>query len=100
MAARWSDPPTVLPDIKVGDVTVRVQGRRQALVMSRSHPGEWHTVEQEETGKWVCTCKGWEVRKRCYHVDHVREWALGRYPAKVLSTDARDTFEVSTEEEA
>jgi hypothetical protein len=96
MAARWSDPPTLLPDIKVGAVTVRVQGRRHALVESRSHPGEWHTVGQEEDGTWVCTCKGWEIRKRCYHVDHVREWALGRISAEVVQPAHRQLFAVES----
>jgi hypothetical protein len=67
-------------DLLVAGETVRIIGRRHALVASHSAPGDFHTVEQDEDGHWSCSCRGWEFRKRCRHLDAVREWALGRMP--------------------
>ena len=41
---------------------------------------------------WACTCKGAEVRKKCRHIDAVREWALGRIHADIILPDHRDQF--------
>lgn len=54
---------------------VLAQGHKHALVASKSVPGEWHSVEyDEEGGFWTCTCKGYQVRKRCRHARAIGRW--------------------------
>jgi hypothetical protein len=98
MAARWSDPrlPDPLPDLKIADELVRVQGNRQALVASHTAKGDWHSVEAGKDGVFRCSCRGYEIRKRCRHASAVQEWYYGRFPAEVVSPEARARFTATT----
>lgn len=63
-------------------VLLPIQGRQQALVESRSRPGQWHNVSFEfndENGKEesVCTCESFTFRGGCRHVRAVDRWNAG-----------------------
>lgn len=38
------------------------------LAESSSHPGTFHTLTMSASGRWACTCKGYQIRHRCHHV--------------------------------
>ena len=58
--------------------TVLVQGRKQALVESKTTTDHWHTVEyDEELQRWTCTCRGYEIRRRCRHARAIERWHNG-----------------------
>ena len=58
--------------------TVLVQGNGQALVKSRSVADTDYNVERDdETGRWTCTCKGYEIRRRCRHSRAIERWHNG-----------------------
>lgn len=63
-------------ELMIDGETVRVQGKEHALVASKSHDGEWHTVDFED-GRFVCTCRGYEIRKRCRHARAITRWMQG-----------------------
>lgn len=66
------------PDLLVEGETVRVTGRDQALVKAQSTDG-WYMVElDDEMGIWRCTCKGYEHKGRCRHVNTVQAFAEGK----------------------
>ncbi len=52
---------------------VRVQGMRQCLVESKSVADTWYSVEIED-GKATCTCRGFEIRKKCRHARAIERW--------------------------
>lgn len=60
--------------IEVDGDMVQIVGPRQAKVKSRSQPELWYAVDAE-TG--VCTCKGFQVRKECRHLDAVNSFIRG-----------------------
>lgn len=53
---------------------VRVQGRQQCLVESKTTEDTWYSVEIDEHGKASCTCRGYEIRKKCRHARAVERW--------------------------
>lgn len=72
---------------------VLVQGDKQALVASKSHAGEWHTVSFEwddEKGReeWICTCMGFSVRHECRHVRAIDRWNAGRATVRFARDEA------------
>jgi len=75
------------PQIKVVSVSADHDGKVfvQAEVQSRSNPKEFHITkievdaETEELVYSYCSCKGFEYRKRCYHVDLLKEFVLNNY---------------------
>lgn len=72
---------------------VLVQGDKQALVASKSSPGEWHTVSYEwndGTGReeWICTCTGFSVRRACRHVRAIDRWNAGKATVRFASDEA------------
>jgi len=43
-------------------------------VQSKSNPDQTHTVTQDPmTGELSCTCKGFEYRNKCAHIDKVQK---------------------------
>ena len=43
-------------------------------VQSKSSPDQVHTVTQDPvTGELTCTCKGFEYRSKCSHIDKVAQ---------------------------
>lgn len=65
------------PDLRVGGELVRVTGRDQALVKSRSSEG-WHVVElDDEMGVYRCSCDGFMYRGRCRHVLTIARFVSG-----------------------
>lgn len=55
---------------------VIVLGRQHCLVKSRTGPG-YHAVDLEPLEGWPhggCTCKGFSVRKTCFHYQLVVRW--------------------------
>jgi hypothetical protein len=75
------------PQIKVASVSTGHDGKVfvQAEVQSRSNPNEFHTAkieldaETKELTYSYCSCKGFEFRKRCYHIDLLKEFVLNNY---------------------
>lgn len=56
--------------------TVLVQGRGQALVESKSTADVWYTVElDDQTGRASCTCRGFEIRRKCRHAKAIERYA-------------------------
>lgn len=71
------------PDLLINGDLVRITGREQALVKSKSGDG-WHVVEySDDEARWSCSCDGWAFRKNCRHIRNVTEWAAGRIDATV-----------------
>jgi hypothetical protein len=78
---------TQSPQIKVVTTSTDHNGKLfvQAEVQSRSNPNEYHITkikidaETKELSYSYCTCKGFEFRKRCYHVDLLKEFVLNNY---------------------
>lgn len=78
--------------LQIDGEEVQVTGRMQCLVRSKSNPDDWYAVDLEE--RWspthdpgVCTCKGFEVRKHCRHVEAMRRFARGEAQVKVKETE-------------
>jgi hypothetical protein len=67
---------------------VRAQGHGHAIVASRSHEDEWHSVEwDEEALDWVCTCMGYTVRHKCRHSRAISRYAGGEADVRVFKED-------------
>ncbi len=68
--------PTATPSISVpthsinGDLIIYLSDAL-TLVSSKSEPGKWRAVEDLSR----CTCRGFEIRGRCRHVDEARQVA-------------------------
>lgn len=56
---------------------VLLQGRGQCLVESKSIADTWYSVEIDDDGNVTCTCKGFEVRKRCRHARAIQRLSVG-----------------------
>jgi hypothetical protein len=75
------------PQIKVEMISTDHDGKIfvQAEVQSRSNPNEYHVTKVEidaetnELSYSYCNCKGFEYRKKCYHVDLLKEFVLNNY---------------------
>lgn len=70
-------------------VLLPIQGRQQALVESRSRPGQWHCVSFEwndDRGleEWTCTCEAFTFRHECRHVVAVDRWNAGLAKAELI----------------
>lgn len=52
---------------------VLVQGDGQCLVESKTTSDTWYAIEVED-GKVVCTCRGFEIRKKCRHARAIERW--------------------------
>ena len=64
-------------------------GHLQALVESRSKPGEHHSISWEydpDTGEnaWSCTCRGFECRHACRHVGVVEAWIKSEASVRIV----------------
>ena len=69
---------TPAPVLLLNGTRVLVQGKRQALVASRSHPGEWHTCEADAENRVACSCIGYQTRGYCWHAQLITDWLVGR----------------------
>lgn len=74
---------------------VLVQGKWQALVESRSRPGQYHTVEMQlETDEdpflVACTCESGMTRRdgSCWHARLVHRFMLGKAHVEIEEPDA------------
>jgi exosome complex RNA-binding protein Rrp4 len=75
------------PQIKVETISADHNGYVfvQAEVQSRSNPNEYHItkikIDAETKGLSYsyCNCKGFEFRKRCYHVELLKDFVLNNY---------------------
>ena len=49
---------------------ITVIGRGYLLIESWTYPGEYHTVDTEDM---TCSCRGFNCRKKCRHLDKIKE---------------------------
>jgi hypothetical protein len=73
-------------------VHLPIQGIKQALVESRSRPGQFHNVSFEfddRIGKevWVCTCESGSYRGECRHIRAVDLWNAGLANVEFVDSD-------------
>lgn len=71
--------------LNIDGEVAQIVGHFQLLVQSRSNPDEWHSTGWDDDWlNYVCTCKGWMVRKKCRHVAAVERLARGTAVVKLL----------------
>jgi len=61
--------------IEVDGDMVEIVGPRQAKVASKSQQGMWYAVDLDDG---TCTCKGFEIRKNCRHLEAVTGFVSGQ----------------------
>jgi hypothetical protein len=79
------------PQIKVETISADRDGKVfvQAQVQSRSSPNEYHITkieidaETKELSYSYCTCKGFGFRKRCYHIDLLKDFVINNYKDEI-----------------
>lgn len=58
--------------------TVEITGPRTARVASKSTPGNWYAVDLDGNGgRGECTCRAYEIRRKCRHITAVARFAAG-----------------------
>ncbi len=82
-----------IPALRIGDERVLIQGRLQALIESRSNPGQFHICEIADNGRISCSCIGFTTRNAegmhrylCRHAATIEGWLAGRIPATIEET--------------
>lgn len=71
--------PQGVTSLLVDGERVLPQGYGQALVKSKSHQDEWHSVEWDDDQlDWVCTCISYQCRHRCRHSRAISRFAGGK----------------------
>ena len=75
-------------------VLLPLQGNLQALVESRSRPGQFHNVSWEFDDRiglerWICTCESGSFRGDCRHIRAVDLWAAGLATVEFESPDKK-----------
>jgi len=79
------------PTIKIMTISSEDDGNVfvQAEIQSRTNPNEFHITkvkidgENGETSYAYCNCKGFEYRKRCHHVEALKEFMINNYKDKL-----------------
>ena len=74
---------TRLPDIRVGDQVIRVEGKHRCLVESQTRPDQWYVVEPDSHGEYSCSCPAqmYHPGRDCKHLICVKAWLKGTVEA-------------------